>query len=74
DTTLSKGMYHYPSSRGIFKSFSCPRILTERYNRNIAKLIKSDECYNAIQIQKCLISNENINISSNTIQRSLKRE
>ncbi|CAI2198990.1 12327_t:CDS:1, partial [Funneliformis geosporum] len=52
----------------------CPRILTERHDRNIAKLIKSGECSNAIQIQKSLISNENINISSNTIRRSLKRE
>lgn len=51
-----------------------PRILTERHDRNIAKLIKSGECSNAIQIQKSLISNENINISSNTIRRSLKRE
>ncbi|CAI2192891.1 11607_t:CDS:1, partial [Funneliformis geosporum] len=29
-----------------------PRILTEHHDRNIAKLIKSGECSNAIQIQK----------------------
>ncbi|CAI2196881.1 9603_t:CDS:1, partial [Funneliformis geosporum] len=51
-----------------------PRILTEYYDRNIARLIKLGECTNAIQIQKSLISNKNIVISSNTIRRSLKRQ
>ncbi|CAI2182818.1 112_t:CDS:1, partial [Funneliformis geosporum] len=51
-----------------------PRILTERHDRNIARLIKSGECTNAIQIQKSLISNENIVISPNTIRHSLKRQ
>ena len=51
-----------------------PRILTERHDRNVARLIKSGECSNAIQVQKNLISNENIIISANTIRRSLKRQ
>ena len=51
-----------------------PRILTERHDRNIARLIKSGECSNAVQVQKNLISNENITISSNTVRRSLKRQ
>ena len=44
-----------------------PRILTKCHDRNIARLIKSGECTNAIQIQKSLISNENIVISPNII-------
>ena len=51
-----------------------PRILTVRHDRNIAKLIKSGECSNAIQVQKKLISDENIVISPNTVRRSLKRQ
>jgi len=51
-----------------------PRILTERHDRNIARLIKSGECSNAIQVQKSLISNENIFVSASTIRRSLKRQ
>ncbi|CAB5362375.1 unnamed protein product [Rhizophagus irregularis] len=50
------------------------RILTERHDRNIAKLIKTGECSNAIQIQKKLISDENIIISPNTVQRSLRKQ
>ena len=45
----------------------CLRILMECYNRNFAKLIKSDECSNTIQVQKSLIFNKNIFVSANTI-------
>ena len=51
-----------------------PKILTERHDRNIARFIKSGECSNAIQIQKKLISDENIIVSSNTVRRSLQRQ
>ena len=51
-----------------------PRILTERHDRNVTRLIKSGECSNAIQVQKNLISHENIMISPNTVRRSLKRQ
>jgi transposase len=51
-----------------------PRILTVRHDRNIARLIKSGECSNAVQVQKKLISDENIIISPNTVRRSLKRQ
>ena len=51
-----------------------PKILTERHDRNIARLIKSGTCSNAIQVQKKLIVDENIIISSNTVRRSLKRQ
>jgi len=51
-----------------------PKILTERHDRNIARLIKSGECSNAIQVQKKLISDENMFVSPNTIQRSLRRQ
>ncbi|CAI2202048.1 16689_t:CDS:1, partial [Funneliformis geosporum] len=51
-----------------------PRRLTECHDRNIVRLIKLGECTNAIQIQKSLISNENIVILSNTIRYLLKRQ
>jgi len=51
-----------------------PRILTERHDRNIARLIKSGQCSNAVQVQKNLISYENITVSPNTVRRSLKRQ
>ena len=51
-----------------------PRILTERHERNIAKLVKSGECSNAIQIQKKLATDENTLISPNTIRRALRRQ
>ena len=51
-----------------------PRILTERHDRNIARFIKSGQCSNATQVQKKLISDENIIISPNTVRRSLRRQ
>ena len=39
------------------------RILTECHDRNIARFIKPGEYSNAVQVQKKLISNENIIIS-----------
>src|SRR5581483_1979047 len=51
-----------------------PKILTERHDRNNVKFIKSGECSNAIQIQKKLISDENIIVSSNTVRHSLQRQ
>src|SRR5438128_1812117 len=43
-----------------------PRILTERHERNIAKLIRLGECSNVIQIQKKLVNDENTIISPYT--------
>jgi len=40
----------------------------------MAKLVKSGECSNAIQIQKKLATDENTLISPNTIRRALRRQ
>ncbi|CAB4445033.1 unnamed protein product [Rhizophagus irregularis] len=51
----------------------CPRKLNERDKRNIVRSIMTRKCSNAVQIQKSLKVNDNIEVSSSTIRRALKR-
>jgi transposase len=47
--------------------------LNERDECNLVKRVITRECSNAIQLQKSLKINNNIEISSNTICRALRR-
>jgi transposase len=49
------------------------RKLNERDERNIVRSIMTRECSNAVQIQKSLKVNDNIEVSSSTVRRALKR-
>ncbi|GBB96231.1 hypothetical protein RclHR1_27040001 [Rhizophagus clarus] len=51
----------------------CPRKLNERDERNIVRSIMTRECSNAVQIQKSLKVNDDIEVSASTVRRALKR-
>ncbi|GBB84788.1 hypothetical protein RclHR1_11360002 [Rhizophagus clarus] len=50
-----------------------PRKLNERDERNIIRSIMTRECSNAVQIQKSLKVNDDIEVSASTVRRALKR-
>ncbi|GBC03550.1 hypothetical protein RclHR1_00520002 [Rhizophagus clarus] len=50
-----------------------PRKLNERDERNIVRSIMTRECSNAVQIQKSLKVNDDIEVSTSTVRRALKR-
>ena len=47
--------------------------MTEREERRTVRYIVSKECSNAVQIQKKLKSEQQIEVSSETVQRVFKR-
>ena len=51
----------------------CSRKLNEYDEHNIIRSIMTRECSNAVQIQKSLKVNDNIEVSSSTVRRALKR-
>ncbi|GBB92711.1 hypothetical protein RclHR1_20450005 [Rhizophagus clarus] len=50
-----------------------PRKLNERNERTIIRRLMTNECSNAVQLKKSLQINDEINVSSNTVRRALKR-
>ncbi|GES91652.1 IS630 family transposase [Rhizophagus clarus] len=50
-----------------------PRKLNERDECNIVRSIMTRECSNAVQIQKSLKVNDDIEVSASTVRRALKR-
>lgn len=50
-----------------------PRILSERHERKIVRMITSNECQTAVDVQSNLRKYENINVSIDTIRRILQR-
>jgi len=50
-----------------------PRRLNVRDERNIVRRLLTNECSNAIEIQKSLKINDNVEVSSNTVRRALRR-
>lgn len=50
-----------------------PRKLTERDERTVVRLILKDECSTASEVQRSLKVHDNIEVSSNTVRRVLKR-
>ena len=50
-----------------------PRLFTERDERRILRLLSSGECETAVDIQRCLKSDYNVNVSADTVRRTLQR-
>jgi transposase len=50
-----------------------PRKLNERNKRNLVRRVITRECSNAIQLQKSLKTIDNVEVSSNTIRKALRR-
>ena len=50
-----------------------PRYLTGRNERNVLRLISSGKCTNAVAIQKKLKIEDKIEVSENTVKRTLRR-
>jgi transposase len=50
-----------------------PRIFTGRNERNIINMLVSGECSTAVDIQKNLKTHAKINVSTNTVKRTLRR-
>jgi len=51
-----------------------PRKLNERDERTLVRRIMTKECSNAVQLQKSLKTTDNIDVSSNTVRRALRRK
>ena len=61
---------------GTFKNqpkSGCPRLITDRIERNVVRLITTGECTNAVAIQKKLRADNQIDVSECTIKRTLHR-
>ena len=50
-----------------------PRILSKRHERKIARLVTSNECQTAVDVQYSLRESENTTVSGNTVRRILQR-
>ena len=61
---------------GTFKNqpkSGCPRLLTGQYEWNALQLITTGECTNAVAVKKKLITEQQIDVSENTIKRTFHR-
>ena len=50
-----------------------PRKLNERDERSLIRRLMTKECTTAVQLQKSLKTSDNIEVSTNTVHRALKR-
>ena len=50
-----------------------PRKLNERDERALIRRLTTKECSNAVQLQKSLKTSNNVEVSTNTVRRALKR-
>ncbi|GBC09494.1 hypothetical protein RclHR1_08900008 [Rhizophagus clarus] len=50
-----------------------PRKLNERDERILVRRLATEECSNAVQLQKSIKTYNNIEVSANTVRRALKR-
>jgi len=74
-TTISRLKKKYEETGNVKNKLGSgrPRKLNERDERSVIRRLMTKECSNAVQLQKSLKTSNNIEVSTNTIYKALKR-
>ncbi len=74
-TTISRLKKKYEETGNVKNKLGSgrPRKLNERDERSVIRRLMTKECSNVVQLQKSLKTNDNVEVSSNTVRRVLQR-